>query len=240
MAAVTSTKGILLGAVGRFALTEGHVTALVAHGPRMRAVTVVGSGLARAAWTPGDKIQVLLPSRDVRTYTPMTWDGALGSMHLLGFVHGDGPGARWLRELRVGEACRFVGPQRSLHRDAARNAIVFGDETSLALAVALHRAAPARALTCVLEATVQDDTESIAASLGLTAVEVIERGPRDLHLGVVATRLAAQLAAQPDAELLMTGRAQSIQVVKARLRDLGARRPTAMKPYWSVGKTGLD
>ena len=238
---MTSTKGLLLAAVGRLVLRHARVTAVDDLGGGVRRIALAGDELRGASWTAGDKVQVLLPSRDVRTYTPLSWDRATGATTIVAFDHGDGPGARWSRTVGVGDACGFVGPQRSIARAPTRPAIVFGDETSLGVAHALGHAGPAAPLTCVLEVGAPAALASALEALGLDdAAVLIERRTADAHLAAVATELVAAQRAQPNAELIFTGRGASIQTLRARLRELGvvARGPT--KAYWADGKTGLD
>jgi ferric-chelate reductase (NADPH) len=65
-------------------------------GGSFRLVTLGGDALRDAAWTPGDKIQVMLGGWVQRTYTPIDWDGELGRMRLLVYLHGDAPGTQWV------------------------------------------------------------------------------------------------------------------------------------------------
>lgn len=233
---MSSVKGLLLDAVGRFALRDTKVVAIREVGPVMRAIELAGEKLRDVDWIPGDKIQILLPSKDVRTYTPTRWDGR--STEILAFHHGDSPGSAWSRAIKVGDVVRFVGPQRSLRRNAGKHVILFGDETSFGVACALAGVA-ATTLHGVLEVTSPADVEPVGATCG-AQLDLVQRSGGDAHLGDVADRVAKLLAAHPGAELLMTGRAQSIQAVRARLRASGIRPRDASKPYWAVGKSGLD
>lgn len=235
---MSSVKGHLLDAVGRFALRDAKVVAVREVGPVMRALELSGEKLRGVDWIPGDKVQILLPSKDVRTYTPTRWDGRAGTTELLAYHHGTSPGSAWSRAVKVGDTVRFVGPQRSLRRAPNKHAILFGDETSFGVACALAGDAPAT-LHGVLEVTSRDEAEPVVTACG-ARVDLVERKPADAHLGEVADRLMALLATHPGAELLMTGRAQSIQAVRSRLRGSGVRPRDTSKPYWSVGKTGLD
>ena len=240
---MASTKGLLLSAIGKLVLRDTRVTAVTPIGEHLRTVTLEGAALRDIAWTPGDKIQVLLPSRDVRTYTPMSWDERAGITELLVFDHGDSPGSAWGRRVKPGDTCRFVGPQRSLRRLAKRPAVLFGDETSFAVASALARAVPDRPLASVFE--VASSTEAQVALDALKLADygtcvAIDRAGSDRHLAQVVEQLQHLLAANPGAELVLTGRAQSIQGVRAKLRETGSRPHSATKAYWSVGKTGLD
>lgn len=238
---MASPKGLLLSAVGRLVLRHARVTAVEDLGGHLRRIALASDELRGASWTAGDKVQVLLPSKDVRTYTPLAWDRTRGATAVVAFDHGDSPGARWARTVKAGDPCGFVGPQRSITRTPTRPAILFGDETSLGVAHALGHVEPAAPLTCVLEV---GDPAALAPALDLLGLDdaavMIARRADDGHLAAVAAQLAAAHHAQRDAELIFTGRGQSIQALRTRLRELGvaARGPT--KAYWSVGKSGLD
>ncbi|NVB81565.1 MAG: siderophore-interacting protein [Kofleriaceae bacterium] len=236
---MSSVKGLLLDAVGRFALRDAKVVAVREVGPVMRAIELTGEKLRAVDWVPGDKIQILLPSKDVRTYTPTRWDSRAGTTEILAYHHGTSPGSAWSRATAVGDTVRFVGPQRSLRRaSSSKHAILFGDETSFGVACALA-GVDATTLHGVLEVTSRGEAEPVVTACG-AHVDLVERRAADAHLDEVTQRLVALLAAHPGAELLMTGRAQSIQAVRARLRDSGVRPRDQSKPYWSVGKAGLD
>jgi ferric-chelate reductase (NADPH) len=240
---MTSTKGVLLAAMGRLVLRDARVAEVHEVSAHVRRIVISGEGLLDVVWRAGDKIQVLLPTRDVRTYTPAAWDADKGTTELLVFDHGDSPGAVWGRRVRAGDGCRFVGPQRSLGRSRGRAGIVFGDETSYAVALAMARAVPSAPLACVLEVGDRAEGEAVVAAIGLgdrAQVAVIERRANDAHLADVTSELARGLRAHPGGELLLTGRAQSIQAVRARLRAAGVRDRGANKAYWAPGKTGLD
>jgi NADPH-dependent ferric siderophore reductase len=223
---VASAKGLVLDTFGRAFTRAARVTAVRDLGQGLRVITFAGPD---AGWTPGDKIQVVLPSRDVRTYTPSRWER--GELDIIAFDHGDGPGSAWSRRVRVGDELRFVGPQRSLKR-SSRPTVLFGDETSIGLAIAFSHAP----LTTILEV----GTRAIAPIITeLVTATCIERTAGDGHARDVATAIAHALRA-PGAELVMSGRAQSIQIVRTHLRAHGITGKPANKAYWSVGKTGLD
>lgn len=242
-----SGKGFLLNALGGLVLRQGQVCRTRDLSPRFRWLTVQGDALRDADWTPGDKVQVLLPTLEVRTYTPLAWDRAAGTTELLLFRNqpqsvspeAAHPGTRWISTVREGNACRFVGPQRSLSVAADMPAVLFGDETSFAVARALSRAAT-NALACVFEVSARSECAEVLAELGLAEAVCVERIPDESHLAVVNEQLQALLVKRAGAALLMTGRAQAIQGLQARRRTAGQARPYKNKAYWSLGKAGLD
>lgn len=237
---MASGKGLLMEALGGLLLRESRVSALRMVGARFQSIELVGAALRGIDWVPGDKVQVLLPSRDVRTYTPLRWDTAVGTTELLVYRHpGDTPGVTWSRSVAVGDLCRFVGPQRSVRAPVDRPLVLFGDETSLAVACALASSLPPDRVASVLEVTSRADSEAVVGSFALADVVTVERAVGGAHWELAAERIRDALARKPGAELVMTGCAQSIQAIRARLRASGTR-PGTSKAYWSVGRAGLD
>jgi len=235
---MASGKGLLLGALGGLLLRDSTVRKVGDVAPSFRRVELAGPALRGVAFHPGDKVQVLLPGRDVRTFTPLRWDREAGVTELLVYHHADTPAGAWVRELAVGDVCRFIGPQRSLRLAGPGPVVLFGDETSCALARALA-AVPGVELTCVLEATAPAD---LRAALGDCAerATLVPRGAAEEHLPTLVDHLRSARARHPGASLLLTGRAQAIQRVRAGLKALSLPAPTANRAYWSAGKTGLD
>ena len=85
----------------------------------------------------------------------------------------------------------------------------------------------------------RDDCAPALRELGFEGQDV-ERKAGDAHLARVHERLRDVLRAKPDATLVMTGRAQSIQALRSRLKGDGERATPKVKAYWAVGKAGLD
>jgi NADPH-dependent ferric siderophore reductase len=231
---MSSAKGFLLNAIGKLVLRETTIASITELAPTLRAIAIEGASLRDVAWTPGDKIQVLLSSLDVRTYTPVSWDHKTGATKLVVYDHGDSPGASWSRRAKLGDVVKFVGPQRSLSR-SSKPCVLFGDETSIGVAVAL---AGRPGLSAVLEVSSPADVMAALTALGVdSTITCVQRSAGDAHLGECATKLSSQLTG--GAELVLTGRAQSIKAIQNRLRSSGIRAGSN-KAYWSVGKTGLD
>lgn len=219
-----SAKGRILGALGSLVLKDARVTSVERLAPRLRRVRLAGEALRGVAWTPGDKVQVLLPNRDVRTYTPCGWDADAGGTSLLVFVHGDGPGARWGGKVAVGDTVRFIGPQPSL-RPPSGPATVFGDETAFGLVEALGGRG-------VLEVS---DLDAGRAFTNLHPGTAVIPADGERHLDRIADTLVSA-----GGTLVLAGRARSIQGIRARLQARGIAAPTHVKAYWADGKVGLD
>lgn len=241
-----STKGLLINALGALILRQGKVSRVREISPRFRWLEVRVEGLRDLDWTPGDKVQVLLPDMEVRTYTPISWNRTQGTTEFLLYRNqplevgpaAEHPGTRWIRTVSEGAAFRFVGPQRSLAADAGASVVLFGDETSFAVALSLRTGSGSPA--CVFEVSSRAESAAVLAELGLPEAVCVERQADDSHLSEVGAQLEKRVAARKNAQLLMSGRAQAIQLLKSRRRSAGQARAHKTKAYWSLGKAGLD
>lgn len=224
---MASAKALLGAALGRFLFREATVTRVTPLGARFRLVELEGAALRGVTWTPGDKVQVFLDGVGFRTYTPMAWDAAAGTTRLLVYVHDAAyPGAGWGRSLVVGARCRLFGPRGSIDFPALGGGVTLvGDETSFAAAAALGKD---RAERVVLEVNGDHDPAEAVTVLGVP-VTLVRRAPDDAHLAEVARSL------EKAAPIVLTGRAQMIQALRAR-----GLKAAKTKAYWSVGKSGLD
>ncbi|WP_394836676.1 siderophore-interacting protein [Pendulispora rubella] len=219
-----------------------HATATSVHevSAHFRRVEFRGEALRNAGWAAGDKVQVFLQDIGMRTYTPLSWHEARGTTEFLLYAHGDGPGSRWTRGIRQGDACQFFGPRRSLSVREDEPIFLVGDETAFAVAHAFKASMRAGSVHAAFEVTSRPEAEGVLRQVGLADAECFERTPEDLHLDGVCGSIRRAVAARPDTRLVLTGRAQSIQWIRARLKRDGLRAPSTVKPYWSVGKRGLD
>lgn len=185
----------------------------------------------RRDWQPGDKVQVLLPDDEVRTFTPLCWE-ADGSTALLVYAHGAGPASRWAPLVRAGQRLRFFGPSRSLVMPGGAKTLI-GDETSLAVAASYARVQPAGVRTWL---EVGDSAELAGAleAAGLEQVQVVQRKAG-------APRGHALLEALPALQgpVGITGSGELIQQVRAGLRQRGIL-DIKTKAYWVQGRAGLD
>ncbi|MET0343281.1 MAG: siderophore-interacting protein [Polyangiales bacterium] len=235
---MSSAKALLGGILGRYLFRDAQVTQVIDVGPSLRRIVLRGEALRDVAWRPGDKLEVFLPEVGMRAYTPLRWDRDAGETELFVYLHGESPGASWARGLRGDERVQVFGPRRSLSVAEGAGVVLFGDETSLGLLHALALGPPARAVTAVLEVGRPDEVRAAVAALGLTAT-LIARAPDDGHLDAVRDVIARAREAQPEAALVMSGRARGIQALRRALRT-APWAAIATKAYWSPGKVGLD
>lgn len=234
---MASVKGIFGEVVGRFFLTESTVREVRVLGDSFRELVVQSEVLKAQRFAVGDKAQVLVPGPEMRTYTPYGFDAALGTLRFLVYVHGDTPGSAWGRTVKVGDVVRFMA-QGSLPLEGLSGpAVVFGDETSFAVAHSLSRSRPR--VRAVFEVSSRAASMPALEALGLEGASLVEKGPG--HLEAVAQAVRSALAADLGATLVLTGQGPSIQALRAALKSNAVPHAgQKVKAYWSPGKRGLD
>ncbi len=82
---------------------------------------------------------------------------------------------------------------------------------------------------------------AVLAALGLQHAQLHERHAGDAHLAELGNSMLALLQAQPGAEVMLTGKASTIQQLTRLLRrQSGLSGQRYSKAYWAAGKSGLD
>lgn len=209
-----------------------------------RLITLAGADLRAVAWEPGWAIRIDVGGGANRSYTPISWDAVAGEARILAFVHGEGPGAAWASGVRAGDACRFLGPRRSLDLGALDEDLpfLFGDETSFGLAQAMSlRQGMSGATVFLFEVSSADAAVQAWQSFGTQRAIFVQRAEADAHLKEVEARTLQILDEWAPTPFVLTGKATSIQHLGRSLANRGvASSQVRTKAYWAPGKTGLD
>jgi ferric-chelate reductase (NADPH) len=229
----------LVETVSRPLFRSVRATAVEDLTPRVRLATFAADGLEAGSWRAGDKVQVRMAGLTTRTYTPVVVDAVPEGFGIVGFVHGDGPGARWVRGLAVGDEAAVFGPRRSIDCSGLSGpAVLFGDETAVGLAAAAARVAGV-VLWCAFEATDAADVRVPAERLGLTVDHLVERTADGGHRAALAGAVAEHIGA--DTTLVASGDAATVAAVRRHLKEHDLRpAATLAKAYWAEGRRGLD
>lgn len=234
--------GRLSRALMRMMMKHARITAIEPLAPTFRLLTLESPEFKGHQWVPGQKLQVAMGSAFVtRTFTPIDWDPLTGHTRILGYVHGSGPASAWISAARQGDECDVFGPRSSLDLSpvGGKRVLILGDETSIGLAHAVSRIAGTRP-SILLEVNEAGSAREVLVRLGIDQAEVFERTANDSHLDTMERRLPA--LAEAGVTCVLTGKASSIQRLRRGLKALGGSAVAQLltKPYWAVGKSGLD
>jgi NADPH-dependent ferric siderophore reductase len=208
---------------------------------KFRLVTLAGEALKDHTFAVGQKAQMTLGGFTSRTYTPMMWNNAAGLTKFLAYIHGDGPASRWLDTLKIGDDVAVFGPRGSLDMsDVVAPAFLFGDETSFGLAASLA-ASGIGDIAFLFEVTSVAEARVALGALGISNAVLVERKADDTHMAEVESTMKQLVGARALTQFVLTGKAQSIQVLSRALKAQGATSADIKaKAYWAPGKKGLD
>jgi ferric-chelate reductase (NADPH) len=238
--------GMFGQAVLKLLAHETAVDAVHVLSPNFRLVSLRSDAFRRLAHVPGDKVQVRVGGMAFRTFTPFRMGEGDDSLELLGYVHGSAPAARWLGVVAPGDRCHVRGPRRSMDLAAIDRSTVFvGDETSLALALALC-GTPLGGLDTHFIFEVGDAIEvrAVLDAMGRGMLQhawLVERRPDGAHRADIETALLRYAAADAFRQYVLSGQSLTIQRLQRALKGAGAK-PSQMlvKAYWAPGKIALD
>jgi NADPH-dependent ferric siderophore reductase len=238
-----SIRALFQDRLAQLVFKEFSVEAVADVSTHFRRFRVSSESLRNNPGSAGDKVQIMIPEAGPRTFSPFAVDASAGAFDILAYVHGDAPAAAWSRSAQPGLRFRAFGPRGSLPLSTLSGPVVmFGDETSFGAAKALlDTRADNAGLSFVFESTDEAEAHDVLAGLGLSAAGVVRRKPEHAHVADLDAQLRAALARHPDSTLVLTGHAQVIQALRARLKAQPASiRGQKVKAYWADGKKGLD
>lgn len=235
-------KRTILNAIGSRFTNTGRIADVHEASANFRFIEIEAEAFLGMNLRPGDKVQINTGDWNMRTYTPFSLNPESGHLGILAFLHGKGPGSDWAATLKVGDTCQIFGPRQSLKiPESTDQFVLFGDETAIALATTMRRHMKYnRPSKLLFEATDPDEIDSITNDLGLTDVEIFAKNSTG---GVSEDALKAVLNSVrgTTSQVILAGRAQSIQQLRSRLKDVGfPMSQVTAKVYWSDGKVGLD
>jgi NADPH-dependent ferric siderophore reductase len=243
---VPRRPGRLTQALARLFMKQATIAEATDVGGGFHVIALESPQFRAASWAPGHKLQIAVSgSLTYRTYTPVEWDGERGRTWIIAYAHGAAPGSDWARHARPGDSCEVFGPRASLDLGAtAPPSLLFGDETTFGLAASLQHQPTAGPVHCLFEVNSADTVRAALdlESFGIGNATLFDRLPADAHLDAIAARaLAAAADAGPATRFILTGKATSIQRLRAALKQHGVPASRMLsKPYWSPGKKGLD
>ena len=221
----------------RILLRQGTVTRVTDLPAQLRQIDIE---TPPGSWSPGQKVQVHISGRVLRTFTPSGWGDR--SVSLLVHRVANTPGTQWADGLSAGAAVRMLGPRSSLELSRLPGApIMVGDETSVGLAAAWASHGNAPAVASIYECDSPEEMGAALAILKLGGAELlVKRDGDDGHLDALLKGVVEALSRHPDAPLVLTGRSQTISAVRRHLKAANLRPTSFVKTYWDPNRTGLD
>ena len=235
-------KKTILGFIGNKVLSAAQISDVKVESEHFRWIEIQSDSFETLQWQAGDKLQINTGQWNIRTFTPISLDARAGKIRILAFLHGKGPGWEWASKVKVGDDCQVLGPRSSLPLGSIKGAAVFfGDETSFGAASTLQiHLGQGSYAQYIFEVSQIEECQKILTHLGLSKSLLIKKEDDDSHLKDAFIKIKQALLSYPG-ELVLTGKASSIQTIRNKLKSENALPPKAkVKAYWAPGKEGLD
>lgn len=182
---------------------------------------------SKKEWIPGDKVQFLISSKELRSYTPYEFleDGRTFKTLIYDNKHGEG--ARFLKELNPMDRFQILGPRRSLNSTEMKNDVVFfADESSLGLAFSLRHKIKEFVFECH---HLESFKKLVENKYKLTNCHYFERKENLAHID----QITAQLIKEYYPEIYLTGQKESSLKIYQQLIHAGIPNEKIKKKlYW--------
>jgi ferric-chelate reductase (NADPH) len=237
-------KKAFLNAIGNKVFEPARIASVADISEHFRLVVIEAPSFKEAPWNPGEKIQINTGDWNVRTYTPISTDAALGQMKILVYMHGNGPGSKWASVLNAGQECQVMGPRTSLDFSKVEGQLVFaGDETSFGVCLSYqNKMGSTSGAKYFFEVNSVEESTKVLNWINLSSFTLVQKQTDGSHLKAISEKIAGEVVGRAGAVLMLTGHAQSIERIRAELKAKNIS-PTAggkTKVYWSDGKVGID
>ncbi len=245
---VTRTRKITSRLFNRATVTEVEQVAA-----RMRRIRLASPSLASLSPLPGQQLRVVVNDlfsrealrhlfRDVlRTYSVWEHDPLAGTADLCVLDHGDGPGARWSRQVRAGDEVPFGGPEGKFTLEQAGYHLFAGEETAQVAFGAMLRALPKQArVHGVIE--VGEEADRLRLPHGESLSWLSRAGATAESSATLAGAVRSlEIPSQPG-HAYIAGEARTCAAVRRHLIDDRGwpARSISTKPFWTPGKRGLE
>lgn len=111
---------------------EAKVTHIHYHDKYLKKIVFQSDALKGLQCPPGAQIEPRVSDTHMRHYNPSAYNGTMGEMELLIYLHGMGPGSAWASNIKVGDSINIMGPATKIKLDTTPGKLVFlGDETTI-------------------------------------------------------------------------------------------------------------
>jgi NADPH-dependent ferric siderophore reductase len=220
---------------------------------RMRRIRLAGSRLTGMQPVAGQHLRVVvndLFSREtvrsgfrdfLRTYSVWHHDPVAGTIDLCVLDCGDGPGARWSRQVKAGDEVSFSGPEGRFAIRPAGYHVFVGEETAQVAFGAMLRALPPLAhVHGVIEVDEEADRLPLAHA---EAVSWLSRHGASAERSATLVNALRSLNMPPGpGHAYIAGEAKTCADSRRHLIDDRGwpARSISAKPFWAPGKRGLE
>ncbi len=176
---------------------------------------------------------------EVRRYTISSMDEKKNSLEIVAHLHGNGPGSRFMELLKIGDKVNLY-PIRGRRYDdkSIEKYVIFGDETSLALACSFQPVLLQNGHPFLFYFELDDQNRNVPDLLGLKNCTVFPKNGSFRNIDFINDLPVFQSTDWQDAGFVLTGNVRSVQGFRKVLKSRSFTKVNA-HGYWLEGKKGL-
>ncbi|RXK86891.1 siderophore-interacting protein [Filimonas effusa] len=211
-------------------------------GPEIRIITFAAE-LEKIAIHPGASMVFRVGDKELRHYTPATFNCDEGEFEIIFHIHGGGPGSDLVSRLKLTDRLKVSLPGgRRLYEEDEQHHFFFGDETSLSFYSILLAELEKQQGTVRALFELNECNRHIPAALGYE-VDTVLKTPATHGANAIAW-LEARMQAEPDlfnrSVFYLTGNIPAIQRFRTMLKKYGiSAKKIKLQGYWAEGSVGL-
>lgn len=239
---MSSVKKAILSVIGNSISSPAKVVGVESINAHFKFIEIESESFKGLTLKPGEKIQVNVGDWNIRTYTPLEIDSEKGTMKILGFIHGNGPGSNWVKNVGPGEDCPLIGPRSSMNlAESVDPILIFGDETAVAMAATFKNLRKGSVVKAVFTVSPGVEIGTLLERLELDDSVVFVKSANESLESTVKDRVNGLIKELGIPWVLLAGHAQAIQEMRSNLKNNGiAMTKVKVKAYWADGKVGID
>ena len=187
----------------------------------------------------GSYLDFRVSDTEARRYTVSYIDPQKETLEFIVHLHGEGQGRQFMEDLKVGDKIVVSAPRfHKCYEKSFKNYLIFGDETSLALACALLPMLINHKHHFHFYFELAQENQDIPKLLGIPNATVFAKDGSFLNENWISKLPIFQKAAINDTTFVLTGNAKSVQAFKKTVKS-GSKAKIFSHGYWLEGKKGL-
>lgn len=188
----------------------------------------------------GSYIDLRVSDTEFRRYTASYSDTEKGILEFIVHLHGNGCGSDFIDKLKVGDKIAINKPrgERRYYDKTAEKFVIFGDETSLALACSFLTVLKNNKHQFWFIFELDDENKNVPQLLGLENCLIFPKNGSFKKEDWVSGLPVIQSSDWKEANFILTGNVKSAQTFRKVVKDK-ANGNVYLQGYWLEGKKGL-
>jgi len=188
----------------------------------------------------GDYMDFRVSDTDVRRYTISYVDIENGMLEFIVHLHGKAIGSQYMGNLKIGDKININQPRgHKCYDESAGKYVIFGDETSLAIACSLFTVLKQNQHSFQFYFELDEANKNVPRLLGLENCTVFSKNKLFRNEEWIKDLPLFKTEEWKTANFVLTGNVKSVQIFKKVLKNSGVTGKIFSQGYWLEGKRGL-